>query len=143
MKSVNKVFLLGNVGVEPELKSTPSGQSLATFSLATNRRWKDKSGETREETEWHRVVAWGKLAEIVGSYVKKGTPVHVEGRIQTRQWEDADGQKRYMTEIVADNMTLLGKSDGSKGKQFTESELTVTFPHSDISGTEEDDSLPF
>lgn len=147
MKSVNKVFLLGNVGAAPETKATPSGQTLSTFSLATNRRWKNREGNYQEETEWHRIITWGKLAEIVRDYVKKGQPVHVEGRIQTRQWEGDDGQKRYMTEIVADNVTLLGKSGGPTTSTTTSAsssiDLTTAFALNDHLEDEPDDSLPF
>jgi single-strand DNA-binding protein len=116
-KSVNKVILIGNLGKDPEVKYTPSGTPVAKFTLATNERFKDKSGEWQDRTEWHNIVAWQRLAEIVGEYVKKGQKVYIEGRIQTHSWDDKDGHKKYMTEIIANDLVLLsgrgeGDSDG-------------------------------
>lgn len=109
MGSVNRVFLVGNLGRDPEVRFTQSGQAVANFSLATSEKWTDKNtGEKKEETEWHRIVAWGKLGEICGEYLSKGKQVYIEGRLQTRDWEDKDGNKRSTTEIVANNMTMLG-----------------------------------
>ena len=108
-KSVNKVILIGNLGKDPEVKYTPSGTAVAKFSLATNERYKDKAGEWQDRTEWHNIVAWQRLAEIAGEYLKKGRAVYIEGRLQTRSWEDKQsGQKKYMTEIVANDLVLLG-----------------------------------
>jgi single-strand DNA-binding protein len=108
-KSVNKVILVGNLGKDPEVKYTPSGMAVANFSIATNENFKDKSGQWQERTEWHNVVAFQKLAEIVGEYVKKGTKIYIEGRLQTRSWDDKEsGQKRYKTEILANELVLLG-----------------------------------
>ena len=109
-KSVNKVILLGNLGKDPEVKYTPSGTAVATFSIATNYRTKDKtSGEWQDHTEWHKVVCWERMAEIAGEYLKKGRSVYVEGRLQTRSWDDKEtGQKKYMTEIIAQDLVLLG-----------------------------------
>src|SRR5579872_4462651 len=108
-KSVNKVILIGNLGKDPEVKYTPSGTAVAKFSLATNERFKDKSGEWQDRTEWHNIVAWQRLAEIVGEYVKKGSKIYIEGRLQTRSWDDKEtGQKRYKTEIIANDLVLLG-----------------------------------
>jgi single-strand DNA-binding protein len=118
--SVNKVILVGNLGKDPELRYTSSGTAVATFSLATSERYKDKSGEQQEKTEWHNIVTWRNLAEICGKYLHKGKQVYIEGRIQTRSYDDRDGNKRYMTEIVADQMQMLGnKGDdgGSRGRQ--------------------------
>lgn len=106
--SVNKVILLGNLGKDPEVRYMTSGEAMATITLATSETWKDKSGEKQEKTEWHRVVFFGKLAEIAGEYLKKGRQVYVEGKLQTRKWQDKEGQERYTTEIVAKEMTLLG-----------------------------------
>src|SRR6202521_1128093 len=107
MKSVNKVILLGNVGTDPEVKFTPNGTAVAKFGLATNERFKDKSGEFQERTEWHNIVAWQRLAEIVGEYVKKGSKVYVEGKLQTSSWEDRQtGEKKYRTEIMALDLLL-------------------------------------
>jgi len=109
MKSVNKVILIGNLGKDPEVKYTPSGTPVAKFSLATNERYKDKSGEWKDRTEWHNIVAWQRMAEIAGEYLKKGRPVYIEGRLQTHSWDDKQtGQKKYMTEIVANDLVLLG-----------------------------------
>ena len=108
-KSVNKVILIGNLGKDPEVKYTPNGTAIAKFSLATNERYKDKEGNWQDRTEWHRVIAWQRLAEIAGEYLKKGRSVYIEGRIQTRSWDDKQsGQKKYMTEIVANDLVLLG-----------------------------------
>lgn len=108
-KSVNKVILVGNVGKDPEVKYAPSGVALAKFSLATNERFKDKSGEWQDRTEWHNVLAWQRLAEIVGEYVHKGDKVYIEGKLQTSSWEDRNsGDKKYRTEIVARDIVLLG-----------------------------------
>jgi single-strand DNA-binding protein len=107
---VNKVILVGNLGKDPEVRSTPSGQPVASFTLATNRRWKDKTGNKQEETEWHSIVVWGKQAEIAGQYLKKGKQIYLEGRLQTRSWEDRQsGEKKYKTEIVCDNFQMLGQ----------------------------------
>ncbi len=116
-KSVNKVILIGNLGKDPEVKYTPSGTAVAKFSLATNERSKDKAGEWQERTEWHNIVAFQRLAEIAGEYLKKGRSVYVEGRIQTHSWEDKQtGQKKYMTEIIANDLVLLGgPREGGEG----------------------------
>ena len=107
-RGVNKVILLGNLGKDPELSYLPSGQSVAKFSLATSRKYKDKNGELKEETEWHNIVAWGKLGEISAQYLKKGRQAYVEGRIRSRNWEDREGKSRTTVEIVADEVVLLG-----------------------------------
>lgn len=116
--SLNEVKILGNVTVDPEVKQTPNGQFVASFGVATNRTWKDSSGAKSEATEFHSVVIWGKLAEIVQSYVSKGKKIFVSGRIQTRSWEDQSGTKRYKTEIIGDNLILLGNPGGSKDESF-------------------------
>ena len=114
MASVNKVILIGNLGRDPELRYNPSGVAFCTISLATTRNWKNReSGERQEETEWHRVIFNDKLAEIVGEYCKKGRPIYVEGRLKTRKWQDKEGRDTYTTEIVADQMQLLGGREGS------------------------------
>ena len=114
MASVNKVILVGNLGADPETKYLPSGDAVANIRLATTDRWKDKaSGEMKEATEWHRIAFFGRLAEIAGEYLKKGSQVYVEGRIHTRKWQDKEGQDRYTTEIVADSMQMLGSRAGS------------------------------
>src|SRR5919201_5678246 len=114
MASVNKVILVGNLGRDPETKYMPDGAAITNVSLATSFQWTDKaSGEKKEETEWHRVVFRGRLAEIAGEYLKKGSQVYVEGRLRTRKWQDKEGQDRYTTEIVADTMQMLGSRAGS------------------------------
>jgi len=113
MASVNKVILIGNLGRDPEVRYTPNGAAVCNVSVATTRNWKDKSsGDKVEETEWHRVVFYDRLAEIAGEYLKKGRPVYVEGRLKTRKWQDKDGKETYTTEIVAEQMQLLGGRDG-------------------------------
>ena len=113
MASINKVILIGNLGKDPEVRYTPNGAAICNIGIATTRSWKDKtSGEKVEETEWHRVVFYDRLAEIAGEYLKKGRPVYVEGRLKTRKWQDKEGVEKYTTEIVADNMQLLGGRDG-------------------------------
>ncbi len=113
MASVNKVILIGNLGRDPEMRYTTGGDAVANFSIATTDQWRDKSsGEKQERTEWHRIVLFGRLAEIAGEYLKKGRPVYIEGRLQTRKWTDKDGNERYTTEIVGDRMQLLGSAGG-------------------------------
>ena len=112
MASVNKVILIGNLGADPEVRYLPSGDAVTNIRIATTDVWKDKSGEKQEHTEWHRIAFFGKLAEIAGEYLKKGSPVYVEGRIRTRKWQDKEGQDKYSTEIVADRMQLLGSRGG-------------------------------
>jgi single-strand DNA-binding protein len=112
MASVNKVILIGNLGADPETRYLPSGDAVTNIRIATTENWKDKSGEKQEHTEWHRIAFFGKTAEIAGEYLKKGSPVYVEGRIRTRKWQDKEGQDRYSTEIVADRMQLLGGRGG-------------------------------
>jgi len=113
MASVNKVILVGNLGRDPETRYNPEGGAISNISVATTDTWKDKtSGEKQERTEWHRVVFFGRLAEIAGEYLKKGSQVYVEGRLQTRKWTDKEGQDRYTTEIVADRMQMLGSRQG-------------------------------
>ncbi|MEY4082937.1 MAG: hypothetical protein RL483_306 [Pseudomonadota bacterium] len=116
MASVNKVILVGNLGRDPEVRYSPDGGAIANVSIATTSRYKDKSsGDMREDTEWHRVVFFGRLAEIAGEYLKKGRPVYVEGRLRTRKWQDQAGQEKTTTEIVAEQMQLLGGREGGSG----------------------------
>jgi single-strand DNA-binding protein len=113
-KGINKVILIGNCGKDPDVRFTPAGQAVANVSLATSESWKDKnSGEKVEKTEWHNLVFWGKLAEIVGEYVKKGGQIYVEGKLHTEKWQDKDGKDRYTTKITCDQMLLLGGRGGS------------------------------
>lgn len=123
MASVNKVILIGNLGRDPETRYAPSGDAICNITIATSETWKDKNtGEKKEQTEWHRVVFFGRLAEIAAQYLRKGSPVYVEGRLQTRKWQDKDGQDRYTTEIRADEMKMLGSRQGagdqSGGRQY-------------------------
>ncbi|HMB16183.1 MAG TPA: single-stranded DNA-binding protein [Pelovirga sp.] len=112
--SVNKVILVGNLGKDPELRYTPSGTAVATFSMATTERYKDRDGQRQEKTEWHNIVAWRQLAEICGKYLHKGKQIYIEGKIQTRSYDDRDGNKRYITEIVVDQMQMLGTKDDNQ-----------------------------
>ena len=114
MASVNKVILVGNLGRDPEVRYMPNGEAVANFSIATTENWKDKSGVKQEKTEWHNIVMYRRLAEIAGEYLKKGRPVYIEGRLQTRKWEK-DGVTRYSTEIIGDQMQMLGSKDGGSG----------------------------
>ncbi len=116
MASVNKVILVGNLGKDPEVRYMPSGSAICNITIATSRQWKDKtSGERQEETEWHRVALFDRLAEIAGEYLKKGKPVYIEGRLKTRKYTDKDGVEKYTTEIIAAEMQLLGGREGGSG----------------------------
>lgn len=110
---VNKVILIGNLGADPEVRFTPGGQAVANFRIATSESWNDKNGQKQERTEWHRIVVWGKLAELCGEYLKKGRQCYVEGRLQTREWTDKENRKNYTTEVVATSVTFLGGRDGA------------------------------
>ena len=114
MASVNKVIVLGNLGKDPEVRHLPNGDAVCNFSLATTESWKDKDGNKQDKTEWHNIVIFRKLAEIAGEYLKKGRPVYIEGRLQTRKWQDKEGKDRYTTEIVADQMQMLGSREEAK-----------------------------
>ena len=127
MSSVNKAIILGNLGSDPDIKYTKAGSPVANLSIATSERWKDKeTGEQKEQTEWHRVVVFGRLAEIAEQFLKKGSKVFIEGKIQTRDWEDADGNKKYTTEVVAREMTMLDSraSTNSSASDDTSGKLT-------------------
>ena len=140
MSGVNKAILIGNLGADPELRYTQSKKAVVNFTVATSRSWNDKEGEKQEETEWHRVVAWDKLAEICSKFLKKGSQVYIEGRMQTRSWTDKEGVKRYTTEIVAHEMSMLGKKDSTTDKVAKDS----TRPAMDASpSSESSDELPF
>ena len=114
--SVNKVILIGRLGKDPEVKLLPTGSKVANFSVATSKTWKDKSGEKQERTEWHKVVVWNKTAELVEKYLSKGREVYIEGELQTRDWEDKDGNKRYTTEVVANQINFLGSKPAGQGQ---------------------------
>lgn len=138
MASVNKVILIGNLGADPELRYTPAGRAVAHFRMATTSQWTTKDGEKKEQTEWHRIVAWDKLAETCGEYLKKGSAVYVEGRIQTRSWEDQNGTKKWMTEVVANQLQMLGPRPTGETR-----EAAVSPPEELPSTFEADDDLPF
>lgn len=118
MGSVNKVILVGNLGRDPEVRYAQSGTAVANFSVATNEVWNSREGKREERTEWHRVVVFGKLADICGQYLTKGKQVYIEGRLQTRNWEDREGNKRSTTEIVASNMVMLGRGESGRSDSF-------------------------
>ena len=136
--TVNKVILVGRLGADPQLKYTPSGRANASFNLATNAVWKDQEGNQQEKTDWHRITAWGKLAEVMGEWLKKGSYVYVEGRLQTRSYEDTNGVKKYITEVVATDMEMLGR----KG-EGTSTEEAPPAPEEMSQETGEEDDLPF
>jgi single-strand DNA-binding protein len=143
-RSVNKAIIIGNLGNDPEIRTTPGGARVATLSVATNRRWQSRSGEMQEDTQWHRVVAWNKLAEIVEQYLKKGDRIFIEGRIQYRQWEDQNGQKRYSTEIVANDMVMLGgRGEGALEFQKAPTYGGEEYDDFPAESLEEGDVLPF
>jgi len=149
MAGVNKVILVGNLGSDPQVRYTPGGQAVANFNIATSERFNNKAGEKEERTEWHRIVAWGKLAEICQQYLKKGKQVYIEGRLQTRQWEDQQGQKRQTTEIVAQNMQMLGRvgdtpgGGGGGGGDFPPSQDFGSPEPAPQGAATTDDDLPF
>ena len=137
MASVNKVILLGNLGAEPEIRYTPSGTAVANFAIATTEQWKGKDGEKNEKTEWHKIVAWARLGEICGEYLHKGSSCYIEGRLQTRSWDDKDGNKRYTTEIVAQSMQMLGSKGPTHGHGVSvpkdqQNQEPVSIPDDDI-----------
>lgn len=138
-KGVNKVILIGNCGQDPEVKYMPNGNAVANVTLATSESWKDKNGgETQERTEWHRIVFFRRLAEIVGEYVKKGSKLYVEGKLQTRKWQDQSGQDRYTTEIVADQMQMLDSRGGSSVPSQQQGSSSAPMPDDGF-----DDDIPF
>ena len=143
MASVNKVILVGRLGKDPEIRSTPSGTSVAKFSLATDDRYTDKNGEKQERTEWHNITAWGKLAEICGQYLRKGKLVYIEGSIRTDSWDDKEtGQKKYRTEIVANQMQMLDrKGDENGGGAYAGAARKGA--SNTATQVEEDDEVPF
>ena len=144
MGSVNKVILVGNLGRDAELRYTPGGAAVATINMATTEVWNDKAGQRQEKTEWHRVVLWGKSAESLAEYLTKGKQIYVEGRLQTRQWDDKDGNKRYTTEIRGDRVVLLGGGGRGAPTERGMSEATVQAPGgSDFAAPLTDDDIPF
>ena len=145
MASVNKVILVGNLGKDPEVRYMPNGDQVANITIATSERWKDKAtGEKKELTEWHRIVFYRKLAEIVGQYLKKGSPIYIEGRIRTRKWQDKDGQDRYTTEIEANEMQMLGsRGDGSQAPAATPAQTPAAGPAAGSGFNDFEDDIPF
>ncbi len=151
MASVNKVILIGNLGADPETRYLPSGDAVTNIRIATTDTWKDKNGEKQEHTEWHRVAFFGKTAEIAGEYLKKGSPVYIEGRIRTRKWQDKEGKDRYTTEIIARDMQMLGGRGGAgAGAGGGEPRAARSAPSDDRSAPpaaadvgEFDDDIPF
>jgi single-strand DNA-binding protein len=146
-RGVNKAIILGSLGQDPDIRYTAGGAAVANISIATNEQWKDKeSGEMQERTEWHRVVFFGRLAEIVGEYLRKGSQVYVEGRIQTRKWQDKEGKDRYTTEIVANEMQMLGSKSGGTTASFDQSQQPQqSAPAAPAKGSNDDfdDDIPF
>lgn len=154
MLNLNRAMVLGNATRDAELRTTPNGKSVASFAVATNRRWKDQAGEVKDEVQFHEIVAWGKLAEIAAQIVKRGTKVYVEGRLQTRTWEGQDGARRDKTEIIADNIIgLSGRPEGTNNSEFSqapnkdETPSNTKVDKSDKKETPEDeinlDDIPF
>ncbi|GMQ96466.1 MAG: single-stranded DNA-binding protein [Gammaproteobacteria bacterium] len=145
-RGINKVILVGNLGKDPEVKYMPSGGAVANVTVATNESWKDKqTGEKQERTEWHNVVFFGKLAEIVGEYLRKGSQVYVEGRLQTRKWQDRNGQDRYTTEIVASEMQMLGGRGGGVDSNSSPPPKAANTSQETAAGAKDDfdDDIPF
>ena len=142
--SVNKVILVGRLGKDPELKYTQGGTPVSKFSLATDETWKDQSGEKQQRTEWHNVVAWRKLAEICGQYLNKGKLVYIEGKLQTRSWDDKEGHKRYSTEVVADSMVMLsGKGDDARQERSAAAAASSSASDGSPDSQITDEDIPF
>ena len=142
--TVNKVILVGRLGKDPEIRSTPNGTTVCKFSLATDERWTDKSGEKQERTEWHNIVAWGKLAEICGQYLRKGKLIYIDGSIRTDSWDDKEtGQKKYRTEIIAANMQMLDKKGDDEGGGGSYAGAGRKSSSSSASPVDDDEEVPF
>ena len=143
-RGVNKVILVGNLGQKPEMRYTATQTAVANLSIATRESWKDKeSGENRDKTEWHRVVFFGSLAEIAEKYLDKGSSVYVEGKIQTRKWQDKDGNDRYTTEVLGNQLTMLGSRSSSDSSNQTDNPSNTPFPDDDSGEGLSDDDIPF
>ena len=150
MSGINKVILIGRLGQDPEVRYTPSGQAVANFSMATSENWTGKDGQKQERTEWHRIVVWGRLAELCKDYLRKGRQVYIDGKLQTRSWDDKDGKKRYTTEIIANTVQFLGASPDKveststdNGVEFVQPE-TTNMPQFEPNVTHiSDDEIPF
>jgi len=143
-RGVNKVILVGNLGADPEVKYMPNGNAVANVTLATSESWKDKqSGEQKDKTEWHRVVFFRRLAEIAGEYLKKGSQIYIEGKLQTRKWQDKNGNDRYTTEIIANEMQMLGGRGGGSADFGAASSSSAAAPAPAAAVDEFDDDIPF
>ena len=143
-RGVNKVILVGNLGQKPEMRYTATQTAVANLSIATTESWKDKeSGENRDKTEWHRVVFFGSLAEIAEKYLDKGSSVYVEGKLQTRKWQDKDGNDRYTTEVLGNQLTMLGSRSSSDSSNQTDNSSNTPFPDDDSGEGLSDDDIPF
>ena len=149
MASVNKVILIGNLGKDPDIRYMPNGEAVANITLATSETWKDKTGAKQEKTEWHRVTFYRKLAEIVGEYLKKGSSVYVEGRLETRKWTDKSGTDRYTTEVIANEMRMLGSKSGGSSFEGESKNIKASPPKNSTASTpssgfgDMDDDIPF
>lgn len=149
MASVNKVILIGNLGKDPDIRYMPNGEAVANITLATSETWKDKAGAKQEKTEWHRVTFYRKLAEIVGEYLKKGSSVYVEGRLETRKWTDKSGTDRYTTEVIANEMRMLGSKSGGSSFEGESKNIKASPPKDSTASTpnsgfgDMDDDIPF
>jgi single-strand DNA-binding protein len=141
--SVNKAILIGNLGADPEVRFTSGGSTVTNFRIATSERWKDKSGQQQEKTEWHRIVAFGRLAEVCRDYLTKGKQVYVEGRIQTDSWQDKSGEVRYTTKIIASMVRFLGGGGGGARRDYERESGTAKPPSGDTFGSVSDDDIPF
>ena len=141
---LNKAMLIGRLGRDPEVRYTQSGQAVCNFSIATSEKWKGNDGEQHEKTEWHRIVAWKRLAEVCGEYLEKGSLVYIEGKLQTREWADKDGSKRYTTEIVARELKMLSfKKDGKGAPGDEDKGSSSGGPEDSVGGAGDDDQIPF
>ena len=143
MASINKVILIGNLGRDPEVRYTQGGSAVANLNLATNEVWKDKNGERQERTEWHRVVVWGRQAEIAKEYLTKGRQIYVEGSLQTRQWEDKDGKKRYTTEIRCQRFVMIGGREEARGEAAASGAPQASEPPMPDDMAYSDEDIPF
>jgi single-strand DNA-binding protein len=143
MASVNKVILIGNLGKDPEVRYTPSGAAVANFNIATNENWTNKEGKKEERTEWHRIVCWNKIAELCGEYLSKGRTVYVEGRLQTREWNDKEGNKKYTTEVVAQTVKFLGAKGDGQARGDSRSEAAPMEEGPSTPALDVEDDIPF
>ncbi len=141
--SVNKVILIGRLGKDPDLRYTPGGKAVASFTMATNERWSGQDGQKKESTTWHNIVAWGRTAEVLKEYLRKGSEVYIEGRIDNRSWDDKEGKKRYTSEVVVQNFQFVGSRGGAEQQPQGGSAPDDVPPPPDRGGSASDDDLPF